>query len=252
MLQECVVIAREDIPGNKRLVAYLVPKEAGTQPAIEELRSFLKIHLPDYMLPKQPLLPDALPLAPNGKVLRTALPEPDTERPELQVADVAPRTATEAILAYIWTPILGLARVGINDNYFNLGGASIQSLEVVTKANEAGLPMILEMLFEFQTIAELGIAIDAKMAEKKINAQEEAAHSSQTSVAEIVKSEAPTVDKTKMSNTIIESLGTYLPPKVVTSEEVLAGCVQPIKFPLAKLTGIKSRRMAGETEFSLS
>ncbi len=252
MLQECVVIAREDVPGNKRLVAYLVPKQAGTQPAIEELRSFLKTHLPDYMLPAAFVFLDALPLAPNGKVLRTALPEPDTERPELQVTYVAPRTATEAILADIWTPILGLARVGINDNYFDLGGASIQSLEVVSKTNEAGLPMILEMLFEFQTIAELGIAIDAKMAEKKINAQEEVAHSTQTPIADIVvKSEAPTVDKAKMSNTIIESLGTYLPPKVVTSEEVLAGCVQPIKFPLAKLTGIKSRRMAGETEFSL-
>ena len=254
LIQASVVIAREDTPGNKRLVAYLVPAQAGVQPAIEELRSFLKRQLPDYMLPAIFIFMDALPLAPNGKVLRTALPEPDAERPELQVAYIPPRTATETILVEIWIEVLALARIGVNDNYFDLGGASIQSLEVVSKANDAGLPMVLEMLFEFQTIAELGMAIDAKLTEKTETLEEEAPITQIPVVeipAAISQGETQAVEKTKMSNTLIESLGTYLPPKVVTSDEILAGCAKPIKFPLAKLTGIKTRRMAGETEFSL-
>ncbi|GCE20003.1 non-ribosomal peptide synthetase [Dictyobacter kobayashii] len=250
-LAESVVTAREDTPGNKRLVAYLVPEQSGIRPSIEELRSFLKEQLPDYMVPAAFVFMDALPLSPNGKVNRNELPEPDNSRPDLEVAYVAPRTTTEQYLADIWMQILGISRVGIHDNYFDLGGASIQSLEIVAKANAAGLPLVLEMLFEFQTVAELASAIDARLAAPEVVEQTQPAKTmSQTPVATI----APATTQSaalELDNTLIESLGTYLPPKVVSSEEILAGCARPIRFPLAKLTGIKTRRMAGESEFSL-
>ncbi len=250
-IRDVVVVAREDIPSNKRLVAYLVAVTPSAQPAIEELRAFLKQSLPEYMVPAVFIFLEALPLSPNGKVNRTALPVPDTERPDLQVTFVAPRTDTEKRLADIWVDILGIARVGIHDNYFDLGGASIQSLEIISKANDAGLPLALEMLFEFQTVAELAAAIDAKQKAKQ----------EPTTITTTIASAVPTRPTPKvqphqqaqidLTNTIIESLGTYLPPRVVTSEEIIQGCSTPLRFPLARLTGIKTRRMAGETEFSL-
>ena len=255
-LKDVVVVALEDIPGNKRLVAYLVASSPNARPAIEELRAYLKEKLPEYMIPAVFMFLEALPLSPNGKVNRAVLPAPDTERPDLQVTFVAPRTETEQKLADIWAQILGIARVGVHDNYFDLGGASIQSLDIIARANDAGLPLALEMLFEFQTIAELATAIDAKRGEQKEKpgpdkSQESVTAPATTTVAEVARAQMLEQAKVDLSNTIIESLGTYLPPKVVTSEEIIQGCTIPLRFPLAKLTGIKTRRMAGETEFSL-
>ncbi len=255
-IREVVVVAREDIPGNKRLVAYLVATTPHAQPAIEELRAFLKQRLPEYMLPTVFIFMEAFPLSPNGKVNRTALPAPDTERPNLQVTYIAPQTETEARLAEIWAQVLGIAKVGAHDNYFDLGGASIQSLEVISKANDAGLPLALEMLFEFQTVAELAAAIDAKRGEEaaidaKRGEEKEQANVVATPVASITQAQKHELARVDLSNTIIESLGTYLPPRVVTSEEIIQGCSTPLRFPLARLTGIKTRRMAGETEFSV-
>ena len=249
-LKDVVVVAREDIPGNKRLVAYLVAAAPNAQPALEELRAFLKEKLPEYMVPAVFMFLEALPLSPNGKVNRRVLPAPDTERPDLQVTFVAPRTDTEERLADIWAQVLGIARVGIHDNYFDLGGASIQSLDIISRANDAGLPLALEMLFEFQTVAELAAAIDAKRGETKEKV--ETAKTEESIAAPVIAiAKAQEQAKVDLSNTIIESLGTYLPPRVVTSEEIIQGCSIPLRFPLARLTGIKTRRMAGETEFSL-
>ncbi len=112
------------------------------------------------------------------------------------------------------------------------------------------MPLALEMLFEFQTVAELAAAIDAKRGEKTEKAEPVKTQDSIAAPA-IAKAQLQERAKVDLSNTIIESLGTYLPPKVVTSEEIIQGCSIPLRFPLAKLTGIKTRRMAGETEFSL-
>jgi amino acid adenylation domain-containing protein len=249
-IKESVVIAREDIPGNKRLVAYLVATAPHAQPALEELRAYLKEKLPEYMVPAIFLFLEALPLSPNGKVNRAVLPAPDTERPDLQITYVAPRTDTEQRLAEIWAQVLDIDRVGVHDNYFDLGGASIQSLDIISRANEAGLPLALEMLFEFQTVAELSSAIDAKR-EEKTEKVEPAKVEENVVAPAVAKAQGQEQAKVDLSNTIIESLGTYLPPKVVTSEEIIQGCSIPLRFPLAKLTGIKTRRMAGETEFSI-
>ncbi len=122
-VREAVVLAREDAPGEKRLVAYVV---AGARAADDDdLRRFLKEKLPEYMVPAVFVLLDALPLMPNGKIDRRALPAPDRSRPELDKAFVAPRTPTEELLAEIWAQLLDIERVGVHDNFFDLGGHSL-------------------------------------------------------------------------------------------------------------------------------
>ena len=164
-IKEVVVLAREDVPGTKRLVAYLVDvldKSAlyeGRGPTVEDLRGFLKDKLPHYMIPAAFVFLDALPLLTNGKVDRKALPAPDPVRPKLEEAFIAPRNPVEEVLASIWAQVLGIDKVGIHDNFFDLGGASIQSLQIIAKAGEAGLQLTPEMLFEHQTVAELAAAL---------------------------------------------------------------------------------------------
>jgi amino acid adenylation domain-containing protein/non-ribosomal peptide synthase protein (TIGR01720 family) len=160
-VREAVVLAREDHPGDKRLVAYVV-MTSDQRPTITEeadsslggkLRAFLGEQLPDYMLPSAFVLLDALPLAPNGKVDRRALPVPQRERRDASFTP--PRTVVEQQLAAIWTQTLHAERVGIHDNFFALGGDSILSLQVISRARQAGLDITLKQLFQAQTIAEL-------------------------------------------------------------------------------------------------
>ncbi|MEH1952594.1 amino acid adenylation domain-containing protein [Nostoc sp.] len=149
---QAVVIAREDIPGQKRLVAYVVPKES--QPTTEELRHFLKQKLPNYMIPSAFMLLKALPMTPNQKVDYRALPAPDLSR-SVEDKFVAPQTPTEETLAAIWSEILRLKQVGIHDNFFELGGDSILSIQIISRANQAGIQIAPKQLFQYQTIAEL-------------------------------------------------------------------------------------------------
>lgn len=152
---QSVVIVREDYPGNQRLVAYLVP--TGKQaPSTQKLRRFLKKKLPDYMIPSAFVILKALPITPNGKVDRRALPAPDLARPELEKSFVAPRTSTEEVLAAIWAEVLGLKQVGIHDNFFELGGHSLQAIQLVSKISVAiNLDFSVKLLFSHPTIAEL-------------------------------------------------------------------------------------------------
>ncbi len=251
-IKEVVVLAREDVPGNKRLVAYLVDvldKSAlyeGRGPTVEDLRGFLKDKLPHYMIPAAFVFLDALPLLTNGKVDRKALPAPDPLRPKLEEAFVAPRNPLEEVLASIWAQVLGIDKVGIHDNFFDLGGASIQSLQIIAKAGEAGLQLTPEMLFEHQTVAELAAALGTQQPVQAGTKQRDEVHKPQKEL-----SAAHQAVETGMSNTIIESIGVYLPPKAVSTREILQNCSKPLQFPLEQFTGISSRRMAGETEFSI-
>ncbi|MES1022176.1 amino acid adenylation domain-containing protein [Gloeocapsa sp. BRSZ] len=159
-LRETVVIVREDNPGDKRLVAYIVPTtgnfdSANNSELIPKLRKYLKANLPQYMVPSAFVLLEKLPLTPNGKIDRKALPIPDTARPELQTVFIAPRTSIEETLVQIWTETLRLKQVGINDNFFELGGDSILSLQIIAKAKQAGLQLTPRQIFEYQTIADL-------------------------------------------------------------------------------------------------
>ncbi|HYH82092.1 MAG TPA: amino acid adenylation domain-containing protein, partial [Longimicrobium sp.] len=153
-VRETVVLAREDAPGDRRLVAYVVPRD-GADANPSELRAHLAGRLPDYMVPSAFVVLDGLPLTPNGKVDRRALPAPDAARPGAGAGYLAPRTWAEEVLAGIWAQVLGVERVGVHYNFFELGGDSILSIQVVSRARAAGLRITPRQLFESPTAAEL-------------------------------------------------------------------------------------------------
>ncbi|MGZ4122977.1 MAG: non-ribosomal peptide synthetase, partial [Tumebacillaceae bacterium] len=158
-VREAVVIAREDVPGDKRLVAYAVLHEAGTA-SVSDIRHFLKDKLPEHLLPSNVVLLDQFPLTPNGKVDRRALPAPDAS---LQVESeyVAPRTETEQQLAEIWQEVLGASQVGIYDNFFELGGHSLMATQLLSRMrNTFEVELPLRILFEAPTVAELAVQIE--------------------------------------------------------------------------------------------
>ncbi|MET0624809.1 MAG: amino acid adenylation domain-containing protein [Pyrinomonadaceae bacterium] len=153
-VREAVAVAREDESGQKRLVAYCVPlREPG--PTAGALRDFLANRLPPYMLPAAFVTLKALPLTPNGKVNRGALPDPGHARPDTEAAYAAPRGPVEETLAGIWKEVLGLEEVGRDDNFFELGGDSIISIQIVARANRAGLRLDPRLIFEHPTVAQL-------------------------------------------------------------------------------------------------
>ncbi len=153
-VREAAVIDREDTPGQKRLVAYVVAEADAPADLLAALRERLAAELPAYMVPAAFVPLEVLPLSPTGKVDRKALPAPPAE-----VASVSgyapPRTETETLLAGIWAEVLGLSRVGIHDNYFALGGDSILSIQIVARATQAGCRIAPRQLFQHQTVAEL-------------------------------------------------------------------------------------------------
>lgn len=151
-VREAVVIAREDQPGNKRLVAYIVPKQE--QPPVTELRRFLKYKLPDYMVPSAFVSLETLPLTSNGKVNRRALKAPMELSGDTSF--VLPRTPTEEVIASIIATVLGLKQVGIHDNFFELGGHSLLATQVISRLRETfSVELPLRCLFESPTVAEL-------------------------------------------------------------------------------------------------
>ncbi|HEX8184174.1 MAG TPA: condensation domain-containing protein, partial [Blastocatellia bacterium] len=153
-ISECAVIVREDVPGDKRLVAYSVTSHE-QPPSAGDLRGFLKGRLPEYMVPSAFVFLDSLPLTRTGKVDRLALPASNVTLPEAGAASVQPRTPVEELLAQIWVEVLGVKNIGIYDNFFELGGDSILTIQVVARANRAGLRLVPKQLFEHQTIAGL-------------------------------------------------------------------------------------------------
>jgi amino acid adenylation domain-containing protein len=160
-VREAVVLAREDGPGDTRLVAYVVPNQP-PGPSMSDLRSFLQAKLPNYMVPSTFVMLAALPLTPNGKVDRRALPAPAPTRPALDDALVAPRTPVEAALAAIWAEILRLPQVGVHDNFFALGGHSLLATQVISRLQAAfQVDLPLRRLFEAPTVAELAQALIA-------------------------------------------------------------------------------------------
>ena len=147
-----VVSLREDVAGEKRLVAYIVPvKDAA--PATAELRDFLVKKLPAYMAPATYVTLDAMPLTPNGKIDRGALPAPNWSKQQDGIAYVAPRSPEEETMAGIWAEVLRLQRVGINDNLFELGADSLHVFQITARANKAGIPVTPRQILQCRTIA---------------------------------------------------------------------------------------------------
>ena len=191
-VREVIVLAREDRLGEKCLVAYVVEgsgvrgqgsgsedkqtrrqgdKETDDRRGtiyrahtslVNDLREFLKARLPDYMLPSAFVLLDAMPLAPHGKVDRAALPAPEQGRPALDEPFTAPRTATEELLAGIWSQLLRIETIGIHDNFFELGGHSLLATQLVSRVRESfQVDLSLRSLFESPTVAGLAAQIEA-------------------------------------------------------------------------------------------
>ncbi|NTW01287.1 MAG: amino acid adenylation domain-containing protein, partial [Oscillochloris sp.] len=161
-----IVLAREDTPGDKRLVAYVLA-QPDTPADGASLRAYLSQRLPDYMLPSAFVILDAFPLTPSGKVDRRALPAPDAARPELIERYVAPRNPSEAEIATAWADVLGLEQIGIHDNFFELGGHSLLATRLVSRLRSffhVDLP--LRSLFETPTVAGVAIAIAQAQADQ--------------------------------------------------------------------------------------
>ncbi|HBL31159.1 MAG TPA: non-ribosomal peptide synthetase, partial [Acidobacteria bacterium] len=155
-IREAAVVVRED-RGVRRLVAYHVAAPA-TAAAGEDLRRFLRERLPEAMVPALFVRLDALPLSPNGKLDRKALPAPDPGAARGEVELIAPGSAAEVALARTWSEVLGAPQVGALDNFFTLGGDSILSLRVLARARDLGWSLSLQQIFQHQTVRELARA----------------------------------------------------------------------------------------------
>jgi acyl carrier protein len=152
-INQAVVIVREDISGNKSLVAYVITKNESL--TTKQLRELLFEKLPEYMVPAAFVTLDSLPLTPNGKLDKKALPAPDSSSIQLENF-VPPSNPTEEILATIWENILGVEKVGIHHNFFELGGHSLLATQVISRINQAfSVEITLQSLFEKPTIAGL-------------------------------------------------------------------------------------------------
>jgi amino acid adenylation domain-containing protein len=258
-VRENVVVAADDDRGNTRLVAHVVA--AGEPaPTTAELRRFLLEWLPAAMLPAVFCLTEVLPRTLSGKVDRRALAAAGEAVSVPEPAFVAPRTRAEKILAEIWREVLGVEGVGVHDDFFALGGCSTHSLEVAVRGNAAGLPLKPESVFLFGTVAELaaeygraaGDTPDLGDNAKHLNGRQV---TNSGTAEKYLAAPGPLVPVPAASqqtrNTVIESIGTYLPAEVVSTDAVLAGCATDIGIPLERLTGIRNRRMAGQGEFSI-
>ncbi len=165
-IQKAIVLSNKDESGNQILVGYIVP-HAQFQPTTNELRDFLRQILPEYMIPSVYVFLKTLPLTPNGKIDRQSLPIPEKVKPELTANYVPPKTEIEKVLAKIWAEVLGLEKVGIHDNFFDLGGHSLLLTQVTSRLyNALGVELTLRQIFATPTIAQLGVLVAQKQIEQ--------------------------------------------------------------------------------------
>jgi amino acid adenylation domain-containing protein len=154
-----VVTLREDAPGQKRLVAYCVPKQK-SPPKTDELRGFLRGKLPDYMVPSAFVLLEEMPMTAGGKVDRSRLPAPSLDRPALETVALPPRDILEVQLKQIWEKVLGLKPVGVRDNFFDLGGHSLLAVRLFSQIEKVvGKHLPLATLFQAPTIEQLACVL---------------------------------------------------------------------------------------------
>jgi aryl carrier-like protein len=154
-VREAVVLAREDMPGDKRLVAYVT---GDTAQAPEALRAHLAAGLPEYMVPAAYVQLDALPLTPNGKLDRRALPAPEDTAFGVRAYE-PPQGPIETALAALWSELLHVERVGRHDNFFDLGGHSLQAVTLMERMRRLGWPMEARPLFTTPTLAALAASV---------------------------------------------------------------------------------------------
>jgi amino acid adenylation domain-containing protein len=166
-VREALAVVREDVPGDRRLVAYVVPAAGGAPPA--GLGEHLRARLPEHMVPSAVVALDAFPLGRNGKVDPAALPAPE---PAAARGWAAPRTPTEEVVAAVWAEVLRLDRVGADDDFFELGGHSLLATQVVSRVRSAlGCELPLRAVFEASTVAALSRRVDRLRSEAPAGAQ---------------------------------------------------------------------------------
>lgn len=216
LIQDSAVTVLKDQNNNPQIVAFLIA-QSGKDIENNEIRTYLRKSLPEYMVPAKFIVMDKFPLTLNGKLDRAVLAKSDTGFVNNKIEYRAPESAVEKRLVEIWQRVLKVERIGVDDNFFELGGASNQALEMIAIAADNGFDFDPEQIFQYQTIAELSKFIET--------------HNS--------------------TNPIIESLGVYLPEKSVPFKEFLLNCKTTIKFPLRRLAGIESVRMAADNEFAI-
>jgi acyl carrier protein len=179
-VKSAVVVAREDTPGDKRLVAYVVFRNGSVPDA--ELRDLLQARVPAYMVPSVFVMLDALPLTPNGKVDRKALPKPDSSKKLADTTGTDPATETQRTVAGIMASLLGVQKVYAESNFFDLGGHSLLGTQLIAKVRKAfGIRLPLRKVFEAPTVAQLSDAIkEILIAEIEAMSEEEAQNSEKT------------------------------------------------------------------------
>jgi amino acid adenylation domain-containing protein len=154
-IKESIIIVREDVPGDKRIVAYIVPKSEQVITE-EQIRNYLKEQLPTYMIPSGFVSLESFPLTPNGKLDRRALPAPEYHRQDDEQTFVAPRNECEIQLAKIWQEVLNIQSISVQDNFFNLGGHSLLAVRLLTKIEKTFRKnLTLSVFFDNQTIEQL-------------------------------------------------------------------------------------------------
>jgi acyl carrier protein len=160
-VRESVVVARETPNGDKRLIAYVIPRD-GQNPTQREVRQYVQERLPDHMVPAQIVFMTLFPQTPNKKIDRNALPVPDADTIQSECAFQPPATDAEKILATLWAELLDVQRVGRHDNFFESGGHSLLAMQLVSRVRTRfGVNLPLKNLFEHPTVAGLAEAIDA-------------------------------------------------------------------------------------------
>lgn len=234
-VEKAVVITRKDQSESNYLMAYVEMREELT---LDEINKKLKGYLPSYMIPSRFIKVEGFPLTPNGKIDRKALVNRE-EVNHLKTAEfIAPETENEILLHRIWQQVLDIETIGVNDNFFNLGGASLQSIKISNLAEEAGLLVSPELIFEFSTIKELALKVEQISG---VNIGGQRIKQNEIVIPENLKvkqgkTEVDTIDTTSVS---IESMGMYLPNKEVFSKEIVRDCTNEIRFPIERLTGIE-------------
>ncbi|MGH9762011.1 MAG: condensation domain-containing protein, partial [Blastocatellia bacterium] len=163
---DAVVAVTADPGKERRLVAYIVARP-GLELTISELRRFMTERLPEYMAPAVLVQIDNLPLTTNGKIDRSKLPDPGQARPDMDLEFIGPRTQIEHSLCEAWARVLGLDKVGVRDNFFDLGGDSIRSIQIMSRSEEAGCAFSIQELFQNPTIESLAAIVESRDGRRK-------------------------------------------------------------------------------------
>jgi amino acid adenylation domain-containing protein len=168
-VRQAIVMAREDIPGEKQLVAYVVFSQEAPA-TVGDLRAFLDSRVPVYMVPAVFVVLDSMPMTPQGKEDRRALPAPQPGRRDSQASFAAPQSETEETLAGIWAEVLHLQEVGVDDSFFELGGHSLLATQVISRARDAfDVDLTVRDLFEARTVAQMAEVIERLKAQQPNN-----------------------------------------------------------------------------------